>query len=99
MDVAPSIPAVEVVRSTQLPPAKDMSHHLNRITKNRKVNALKEMYKYAAMEGMVSMAGGELEYACHLSPSQASEYALLIGAQTPDTDMDLRNPLPRDLSL
>lgn len=43
----------------RLPPAKDMAHHVNRITKNRKLNSLKEMYKYAQMEGMISMAGGE----------------------------------------
>lgn len=47
------------VHSAPRPPAKDMSHHINRITKNRQVNKMKEMYKYAAMPGMISYAGGE----------------------------------------
>jgi len=59
MDVAPSVVAPQEVRATALPNAKDMSHHINRLTRNRQINSLKEMYKYALTPGMVSMAGGE----------------------------------------
>ncbi|BEJ18212.1 hypothetical protein CspHIS471_0704890 [Cutaneotrichosporon sp. HIS471] len=43
---------------TGLPKARDMSHHLNSITKRRQANKLKELYKYAAIPGMIPMAGG-----------------------------------------
>lgn len=45
-------------RNTTLPEAKDMWHHINRVTRNREASSLKEMYKYARVEGMISMAGG-----------------------------------------
>ncbi|EKD02611.1 hypothetical protein A1Q2_03037 [Trichosporon asahii var. asahii CBS 8904] len=45
-------------RSASLPKAKDMSHHINQITKNRSPMALKELYRYASQPGMQAFAGG-----------------------------------------
>lgn len=64
MDVSPSVPVAQPRRLAELPLAKDMSHHINRLTKNRQANSLKEMYKYASLPGMVSMAGGKSERDC-----------------------------------
>lgn len=41
-----------------LPPARDLSHHLNGIAKNRFPSPLKDIFQYMARPGMVSMAGG-----------------------------------------
>jgi hypothetical protein len=41
-----------------LPNAIDFSHHLNELSKHRATSSLKEMYKYASLPGMISMAGG-----------------------------------------
>jgi len=41
-----------------LPNAIDMTHHLNELSKHRATSSLKEMYKYAGIKGMISMAGG-----------------------------------------
>lgn len=61
MDTVPPVAALgSQACDAHLPLAKDMSHHINRITKNRFLNSLKEMYQYASVPGMVSMAGGEL---------------------------------------
>lgn len=60
MDTIPPTPRTATApRQASLPNARDMSHHLNDITKRRQANKLKELYKYAAMPGMIPMAGGE----------------------------------------
>ncbi|WVQ78293.1 hypothetical protein IAT38_000378 [Cryptococcus sp. DSM 104549] len=59
MDAAFAIPTQATQQAAQsLPKAKDMTHHLNRITKNRQPSALKELYKYMTVPGMITMAGG-----------------------------------------
>lgn len=35
-----------------LPKAKDMSHHLSALAKNRSPSSLKELYRYANLKGM-----------------------------------------------
>ncbi|CAK9782287.1 PLP-dependent transferase [Cutaneotrichosporon oleaginosum] len=57
IDTIPFVAAPPAPRAG-LPNARDMSHHLNSITKRRQANKLKELYKYAALPGMVPMAGG-----------------------------------------
>lgn len=57
IDTIPSVAPLAAPR-VSLPKAGDMSHHLNSITKRRQANKLKELYKYAAMPGMIPMAGG-----------------------------------------
>ncbi|KAK4686627.1 hypothetical protein P7C73_g3499, partial [Tremellales sp. Uapishka_1] len=42
----------------KLPIAKDMSHHLNTISRNRQLSSLKSMYQYMNIPGMITMAGG-----------------------------------------
>lgn len=37
-----------------LPKAQDMTRHLNRMTRHREPSALKELYKYMTVPGMVS---------------------------------------------
>lgn len=60
MDTVPdSVALASTGQDAHLPCAKDMSHHINRITKNRFLNSLKEMYQYASLPGMRSLAGGE----------------------------------------
>ncbi|WWC89986.1 uncharacterized protein L201_004916 [Kwoniella dendrophila CBS 6074] len=44
--------------SASLPQAKDLSHHFNQTTKNREASTLKELYRYAGVPGMITMAGG-----------------------------------------
>jgi hypothetical protein len=41
----------------KLPNAIDLSHHLNSVATHRTPNALKELYQYAAVPGMIPMAG------------------------------------------
>nr|KIR46477.1 aromatic amino acid aminotransferase I [Cryptococcus bacillisporus CA1280] len=41
-----------------LPKAQDMTRHLNRMAKHREASALKELYKYMTVPGMITMAGG-----------------------------------------
>ncbi|BGO91718.1 hypothetical protein NBRC10512_006813 [Rhodotorula toruloides] len=41
-----------------LPPARDLSHHLNDIAKNRFPSPLKDIFNYMDRPGMISMAGG-----------------------------------------
>lgn len=41
------------------PMAKDMSHHLNFVSKNRQPSSLKELYKYMNMPGMITLGGGQ----------------------------------------
>lgn len=62
MDTIAIAPTTSAARPAGLPNARDMSHHLNSITKRRQANKLKELYKYAAVPGMIPMAGGELPY-------------------------------------
>lgn len=59
MDISPSAPfEAQPPRSAGLPNAKDMSHHINRVTRNRQASSLKELYKYMSIPGMVLCAGG-----------------------------------------
>lgn len=65
MDTIALAPASDAApQRASLPNARDMSHHLNSITKRRQANKLKELYRYAAMPGMIPMAGGELAHRC-----------------------------------
>lgn len=57
IDTIPTVAAPTAPRAG-LPNARDMSHHLNSITKRREANKLKELYKYASIPGMIPMAGG-----------------------------------------
>jgi len=45
--------------NAELPMAKDMSHHLNYVARNRQTSSLKQLYKYMTTPGMITMAGGE----------------------------------------
>nr|XP_031862786.1 uncharacterized protein CI109_001798 [Kwoniella shandongensis]KAA5529858.1 hypothetical protein CI109_001798 [Kwoniella shandongensis] len=58
MDAAFAIPTEARETATSLPMAKDLSHHLNRLTRNRQASSLKELYKYMSYPGMITMAGG-----------------------------------------
>ncbi|ODN83143.1 hypothetical protein L202_01343 [Cryptococcus amylolentus CBS 6039] len=59
MDSSFAIPAQDNAHTTSgLPDAQDMTRHLNRLAKHREANALKELYKYMAVPGMITMAGG-----------------------------------------
>ncbi|WVQ70021.1 uncharacterized protein L199_008245 [Kwoniella botswanensis] len=44
--------------SASLPKAKDFTHHLNQVSKNRAASSLKELYRYQGVPGMIVMAGG-----------------------------------------
>jgi aromatic amino acid aminotransferase I len=59
MDSAHAIPSDShgSTRSS-LPIAKDFTHHLNDVARNRNPSSLKELYKYSALPGMIPMAGG-----------------------------------------
>ena len=39
--------------------AKDMSHHLNELSRNRSPSSLKELYKYMNLKGMSESARSE----------------------------------------
>ncbi|ORX39894.1 pyridoxal phosphate-dependent transferase [Kockovaella imperatae] len=41
-----------------LPKAKDMTHHLNTISRNRTTSSLKQLYKYMTTPGMITLGGG-----------------------------------------
>lgn len=60
MDSAYAIPsqAQDRLVAASLPKAIDLTHHLNRISKNREPSHLKELYKYQSVPGMITMAGG-----------------------------------------
>ncbi|KAL1409695.1 hypothetical protein Q8F55_003691 [Vanrija albida] len=58
MDGAHALSPAHEAPVGSLPKAKDLTHHLNAITKRRVANKLKEMYKYSGVPGMVSLAGG-----------------------------------------
>lgn len=45
-------------QSVAKPNAIDLSHHLNNIATHRTPNQLKELYRYAGVPGMITMAGG-----------------------------------------
>lgn len=49
-------------RISSLPLAKDMSHHLNLLSKSRQMSSLKELYKYATTPGMIPMGGGQWSF-------------------------------------
>ncbi|KAK8869794.1 hypothetical protein IAR55_000362 [Kwoniella newhampshirensis] len=56
MDSAYAIPSQTRETVTSLPKAKDMTHHLNQVTKNRQASSLKELYKYMTYPGMSIMS-------------------------------------------
>jgi len=60
MDSAHAIPTDPNQSSTRssLPNAIDLSHHLSDLAKNRIISSLKDLYQYAAVPGMIPMAGG-----------------------------------------
>lgn len=43
-----------------LPEAIDLSHHVNTKSKSRHPSPLKDIIKYMGVDGMISLAGGEL---------------------------------------
>jgi aromatic amino acid aminotransferase I len=60
MDSSHAIPTDPTQSSTRssLPNAIDLSHHLSSLAKNRTISSLKDLYQYAAVPGMIPMAGG-----------------------------------------
>ncbi|BGP32416.1 hypothetical protein JCM10296v2_004197 [Rhodotorula toruloides] len=64
-----------------LPPARDLSHHLNDIAKNRFPSPLKDIFNYMGRPGMISMAGG-LPH-----PSLFPFNELALQAYPPSTDL------------
>jgi hypothetical protein len=40
-------------------PPHDLSHHFSRVTKARKGNAIKSLYKYITIPGIGNLAGGK----------------------------------------
>lgn len=44
-----------------LPEAVDLSHHVNTLSKSRHPSPLKDIIKFMAVDGMISLAGGELQ--------------------------------------
>jgi hypothetical protein len=42
----------------KLPKAVDLSHHLTLLARSRQANALKGLYQYAGVPGMIALAGG-----------------------------------------
>lgn len=44
--------------STGLNEPLDLSHHVSRVTKQRKESSIKEFYKYFAIPGIGNLAGG-----------------------------------------
>ncbi|WVW83022.1 hypothetical protein I302_105038 [Kwoniella bestiolae CBS 10118] len=46
--------------SASLPKAKDFTHHLNQVSKNRAASTLKELYRYQGVPGMIVMAGATI---------------------------------------
>jgi aromatic amino acid aminotransferase I len=53
----PTDPTQSSIRSS-LPNAVDLSHHLSDLARNRNPSSLKDLYRYAAIPGMIPMAGG-----------------------------------------
>jgi hypothetical protein len=58
-DGTATVPSKRYGTSEDLPHAIDLSHHLNELAKHRQASSLKQLYKYAAVPGMITMAGGE----------------------------------------
>ena len=46
--------AATIYAADSLPKAKDMTHHLNSLSRNRTASSLKQLYKYMTTPGMVS---------------------------------------------
>ncbi len=49
---ADGTPAFSTGFDGDLPKAKDLSHHLNTLSRNRSPSSLKELYKYMNIKGM-----------------------------------------------
>ncbi|KAL7424021.1 hypothetical protein Q5752_001606 [Cryptotrichosporon argae] len=60
MDAAHALPSAvaPAYAARSLPLAKDQSHHINEVTRNRKASSLKDMYQYMTVPGMALLAGG-----------------------------------------
>jgi hypothetical protein len=61
-DIQPKTAATDVAA---LPNAVDLWHHLNVLSRSRKTSPLKEIIKYMAQDGMISLAGGEKRCLCY----------------------------------
>jgi hypothetical protein len=64
MAAAPALDAtvVSVTPARDHTKPADLSHHLNRTTRNRKASAIKSLYKYFQVPGMTNLAGGMALY-------------------------------------
>ena len=52
--------------SQKLPMAIDFSHHISLLARSRVTFAMKQMYPYMRVPGMIALAGGELLVLCIL---------------------------------
>lgn len=46
-------------RAVEQQPPRDLSHHFSRVTKARKGNTIKGLYKYMSIPGIGNLAGGK----------------------------------------
>lgn len=53
----PTLATTAAAASLRVKP-KDLSHHLNAVTRARNLNAMKSLYKYFQTPGMANLAGG-----------------------------------------